>query len=155
MEAWKDELYHYGTKGMKWKKRKLTKEEKEARKRQQKMNKKVSDIERKARLLENARKASSEASYEAEYGRHKNKHDQRIADKNANTAQTRLRKVRNANAKQVTEHSKELRRVITNRRNAKKIGRMFVRKKTKIADYAKNRVKKKSGGSIKKYADKG
>ena len=31
MEAWKDELYHYGVKGMKWRKRKMSKTESDAR----------------------------------------------------------------------------------------------------------------------------
>lgn len=128
-----DELCHYGTKGMKWKKRKkraLTQEEKDARKRQDKMNSKVSDIERKARLIESAERSHHEARYAAEYGPLKSRRDQKIANKNTAHAADRLRKERKAYGSAVKEYSDELSRVQKNRKVIKRIGKIFtVRKK--------------------------
>ena len=67
MEAWKDELYHYGIKGMKWGKKKMSRQEQNAR------------------AYESAARHVNDAEYVANYHKDRAKKYQKVSDYHVTT----------------------------------------------------------------------
>lgn len=169
-EAWRDELYHWGVKGMKWKKRKKGQyDASDLYEIEKAMNfpqgsdieaewgakgakfikpHKKSEIEKKARAMENAKKAYDQAYHDAEYGEYKNRHDRKIADRNEAWTKKRLDQTNKTMGPAVKDHKEQSEQARKNSDTMKRIGRIFVQRKYKMTPQQQTKVKKYVGKRI-------